>query len=97
MPNPIPNLEYHGFSLADHTGSLLLKPPTKQVKDVYEVANTTNSLSTIITYRDRLRDILLENVPVQWGKKCIGYEETDDGVWVLFEDGSKEFCDILVG
>ncbi|PKY37132.1 hypothetical protein RhiirB3_533721, partial [Rhizophagus irregularis] len=66
MPNPIPNLEYHGFSLADHTGSLLLKPPTKQVKDVYEVANTTNSLSTIITYRDRLRDILLENVPVQW-------------------------------
>ncbi|CAG8568632.1 9161_t:CDS:2 [Rhizophagus irregularis] len=77
-------------------GSLLLKPPTKQVKDVYEVANTTNSLSTIITYRDRLRDILLENVPVQWGKKCIGYEETDDGVWVLFEDGSKEFCDILV-
>ncbi|RGB42778.1 hypothetical protein C1646_809754 [Rhizophagus diaphanus] len=38
-----------------------------------------------------------ENVPVQWGKKCIRYEETDDGVWVLFEDGSKEFCDILVG
>jgi 2-polyprenyl-6-methoxyphenol hydroxylase-like FAD-dependent oxidoreductase len=51
----------------------------------------------IVTYRDKLRHVLLENVPVQWGKKCIGYEETDDGVWVLFEDGSKEFCDILVG
>ncbi|CAB4379165.1 unnamed protein product [Rhizophagus irregularis] len=94
-PNPIPNLEYHGFSLADHTGSLLLRPPTKQVKDIYEVANS--NFSIIIAYRDRLRDVLLENVPVQWGKKCIGYEETDDGVWVLFEDGSKEFCDILVG
>jgi hypothetical protein len=23
--------------------------------------------------------------------------ETDDGVWVLFEDGLMEFCDILVG
>ncbi|RGB42772.1 hypothetical protein C1646_750516 [Rhizophagus diaphanus] len=96
-PNPIPNLEYHGFSLADHTGSLLLRPPSKQVKDIYEVANLTTSFSIIITYRNRLRDVLLENVPVQWGKKCIGYEETDDGVWVLFEDGSKEFCDILVG
>ncbi|PKK72593.1 FAD/NAD(P)-binding domain-containing protein [Rhizophagus irregularis] len=96
-PNPIPNLEYHGFSLADHTGSLLLRPPSKQVKDIYEIANLTTSFSIIITYRNRLRDVLLENVPVQWGKKCIGYEETDDGVWVLFEDGSKEFCDILVG
>ncbi|CAB5192794.1 unnamed protein product [Rhizophagus irregularis] len=72
-PNPIPNLEYHGFSLADHTGSLLLRPPSKQVKDIYEIANLTTSFSIIITY------------------------QTDDGVWVLFEDGSKEFCDILVG
>jgi 2-polyprenyl-6-methoxyphenol hydroxylase-like FAD-dependent oxidoreductase len=97
MPNPIPNVEYHGFSLFDHTGSLLLSPPTKQVKDVYEVANTSVGFSIILTYRDKLRHVLLENVPVQWGKKCIRYEETDDGVWVFFEDGSKEFCDILVG
>jgi len=31
------------------------------------------------------------------GKKCIGYEETEEGVWVKFGDGSQEFCDILVG
>ncbi|GBC06870.1 hypothetical protein RclHR1_07100006 [Rhizophagus clarus] len=97
MPNAVPDLEYHGFTLADHTGSLLLRPPTKQVKDIYEVANTSVGFSVAITYRDRLREVLLENVPVQWGKKCIGYEETEDGIWVLFEDGSKEFCDILVG
>ncbi|PKC10525.1 FAD/NAD(P)-binding domain-containing protein [Rhizophagus irregularis] len=96
MPNPIPDVERHGFSLSDHTGCLLLKPPSKLAKDVYGVANASGS-SEIITYRDRLRDVLLENVPVQWGKKCIGYEETEKGVWVFFEDASKEFCDILVG
>ncbi|CAG8625613.1 FAD/NAD(P)-binding domain-containing protein [Rhizophagus irregularis] len=96
MPNPIPDVECHGFSLNDHMGNLLLKPPSKQAKDVYGVANASG-FSAIITYRDRLRDVLLENVPVQWGKKCIGYEETEEGVWVFFEDGSKEFCDILVG
>jgi hypothetical protein len=96
IPDPIPE-EYHGGSIADHTGYLLLKPPVKQVKNVYEMENS-DSFSAIIAYRDRLRDdILLENVPVQWGKKCIGYEETEEGVWVCFEDDSREFCDILVG
>src|SRR3954451_18046628 len=98
MPDPIPDVEFHGISIADHTGKLLFKPPFKQVKDVYEIAKFSSGFSIIIIYRDRLRDdILLENVPVQWGKKCIGYEEIEEGVWVLFEDGSREFCDILVG
>ena len=45
----------------------------------------------------RFRDVLLEDVPVQWSKKCVGYEETKEGVLVLFKDRSREFCDILVG
>src|SRR4051794_29705202 len=66
MPNPIPNVEYHGASITDHTGDLLLKPPFQQVKDVYEIEkNPKHLISTIITYRDRLRDVLLEGVPVQ--------------------------------
>ena len=97
MPNPIPNVEHHGFSLSDHTGKILLKPPSKQVKDVYELEKVSSGFSAIITYRDRLRDVLSENVPIQWDKKCIGYEETEEGVWVFFKDGSQEFCDILVG
>ena len=98
MPNPIPNVEYHGISITDYTGNILLKPPFKQVKDVYEIETISNQfLTEIITYRDRLRDVLLGGVPVQWGKKCIGYEETKEGVWVFFDDGSREFCDILVG
>ncbi|CAG8624869.1 8811_t:CDS:2, partial [Scutellospora calospora] len=49
------------------------------------------------TYRNRLRDVLLEGVDVQWDKKCIGYEECENGVWALFEDGTREFGDLLVG
>ncbi|PKC02935.1 hypothetical protein RhiirA5_402180 [Rhizophagus irregularis] len=66
IPNSVPNIEYHGFSLSDHMGNLLLRPPTKQAKDVYEVANISVGYSIIVTYRDKLRHVLLENVPVQW-------------------------------
>ncbi|RIA92898.1 hypothetical protein C1645_736001 [Glomus cerebriforme] len=97
MPNPIPDVENHGISLTDHAGNILLQSPSRPFKDVYEIAKRSHGLSVIVTYRDRLRDVLLENVPVQWGKKCIGYEETKEGVWVFFEDGTREFCNILVG
>ncbi|PKY33099.1 hypothetical protein RhiirB3_532324, partial [Rhizophagus irregularis] len=66
IPNPVLNVEYHGLSLTDHTGNLLLRPPDKQVKDVFEAANLSVGSSIIITYRDKLRHVLLENVPVQW-------------------------------
>ncbi|CAB4393798.1 unnamed protein product [Rhizophagus irregularis] len=57
---------------------------------------TITSSEMTVAYRDRLRDVLLENVPVQWGKKLVRYEETDEGVWINFDNGSREFCDILV-
>ena len=96
MPNPVPG-EYHGISITDHTGNLLLKTPTKQVKDVYEIAKNPEYPSVIVSYRNRLRDVLLQDAPVQWEKKCIGYEETGDGVWVKFDDGSKEFGHLVIG
>ncbi|CAG8524536.1 10123_t:CDS:2 [Funneliformis mosseae] len=95
--NPIPNVEFHGASLIDNKGTLLLHPPSKQFKDFNELVKVPDELSVMITYRDRLRDVLLEGVPVTWGKKCIRYEETKDGVCVMFDDGSQDFCDILVG
>ncbi|RGB37229.1 hypothetical protein C1646_695369 [Rhizophagus diaphanus] len=97
MPNPIPEIETHGITITDQVGNVLLTPPTKPFKDVYELAKISRGLSSMITYRDRLRDVLLEDVPVQWNKKCIKYVETEGGVWVFFEDGSQEFCNILVG
>ncbi|PKK69455.1 hypothetical protein RhiirC2_712652 [Rhizophagus irregularis] len=97
MPNSISDVETHGITVTDQIGNVLLAPPTKSFKDVYEIAKISRGLSSIITYRNRLRDVLLEGVPVQWNKKCIKYVETQEGVWVFFEDGSQEFCNILVG
>src|SRR5579862_1858105 len=96
MPNTVPDAEVHGIIVTDEVGNALVAPPAKPFKDVYEIANM-NGMGVVITYRDRLRDVLLEDVPVQWNKKCIGYEETQEGVWVFFDDGSREFGDILVG
>ena len=97
MPNPKPKEEFHGICITDHTGNPLIQPPSKQVKDVYELGKISDDYSLIITYRDRLRDVLLEDVPVQWNKRCVGFEETEDGVLAIFEDGSREFGNILVG
>jgi hypothetical protein len=97
MPNPIPDVETHGITITDQVGNTLLTPPAKPFKDVYELAKISRGLSSMIIYRDRLRDVLLEDVPVQWNKKFIKYIETQEGIWVFFEDGSQEFCDILVG
>ncbi|CAB5377020.1 unnamed protein product [Rhizophagus irregularis] len=67
IPNPVPGVEYHGTSFSDHEGNLLLRPPFKQFKNIYEIAEIPDHfLSGTIAYRDRLRDVLLENVPVQW-------------------------------
>lgn len=97
IPNPLPGVEFHGASLFDNKGNLILHPPSIQFKDFNELVKVDDEYSVLVTYRDRLRDVLLESVPVTWGKKCIGYEETKDGVWAMFDDGSQEFCDILVG
>jgi 2-polyprenyl-6-methoxyphenol hydroxylase-like FAD-dependent oxidoreductase len=96
FPNTILDVEDHGISITDHTGNLLFQPRSKKFKDVYEFSKISG-FTLAVCYRDRFRDILSEKVPIQWDKKCIGYEEIQDGVWVIFEDGSREFCDILVG
>jgi 2-polyprenyl-6-methoxyphenol hydroxylase-like FAD-dependent oxidoreductase len=40
---------------------------------------------------------MLEGVNTQWGKKCIGYDEFDDEVWAIFQDGTRVRGDILIG
>ena len=97
IPNIVPDVENNGVVLTDGVGNVIFKSPVTQIKDVYEFANLTHGMTPMVTYRNRLRDILLEGVPVQCDKKCIRYEETQDGVWVFFKDGSQEFCNILVG
>ncbi|KAJ5273388.1 hypothetical protein N7478_008513 [Penicillium angulare] len=47
--------------------------------------------------RAKLRDWLLQDVPVEWGKRFTGYEELSDGVTVQFEDGTEARGSLLVG
>ncbi|CAG8718893.1 4995_t:CDS:2, partial [Dentiscutata erythropus] len=90
MPDPIPK-ENHSISIIDHAGRQLLYFSQNKSKSVYEIESLKHDFAGIVTYRNRLRDVLLEGVDIQWGKKCVGYEECDNGVWALFEDGTREF------
>ncbi|KAJ4287129.1 hypothetical protein N0V88_007751 [Collariella sp. IMI 366227] len=47
--------------------------------------------------RSRLRDWLLTNLPVQWGKIVTDIEHNEDGVAVHFKDGTIAKGDMLVG
>ncbi|KAF0432013.1 FAD/NADP-binding domain-containing protein [Gigaspora margarita] len=96
MPDSVPK-EHHAVAVIDHVGRNLCHIPLHQTKTVYEIEPLKHDFAGIVTYRNRLRDVLLEDVDIQWGKKCVGYEESDDGVWVLFEDGTREFGNLLIG
>ncbi|KAF0562304.1 FAD/NADP-binding domain-containing protein [Gigaspora margarita] len=96
MPDPTPS-EYHTSLLTDHIGRRLLHKPHQKTKNVYEIEPLKHDYAGIVSYRNVLREVLLEGVDIQWGKKCVGYEESDDGVWALFADGTREFGDLLIG
>ncbi|CAI2170861.1 17062_t:CDS:2 [Funneliformis geosporum] len=97
IPDPIVDLETQNINICDHKGSLLLKSPAFKFKNLHEYSKLKSEFTVASTYRDRLRDLLLEGIDVQWGKKCIGYEEDEEGVCAIFEDGSRVKGDFLIG
>src|SRR6266496_991215 len=62
----------------DYKGAELYRTPTIRSKSLFVLATTISDGSVITSYRDKLRDLMLEGVDVQWGKKCIGYDELDN-------------------
>ncbi|CAG8795263.1 4516_t:CDS:2, partial [Dentiscutata erythropus] len=96
IPDPTPT-ECHTLALTDDVGRYLLYSPRQKTKNVYEIEPLKHDFAGIVAYRNILRDVLLEGVDIQWGKKCVSYEESDGGIWVLFEDGTREFGDLLIG
>jgi len=46
--------------------------------------------------RQRLRNWMAHNIPVQWGKHVTRIEHNDDGVSVFFKDGTSAKGDVLV-
>ncbi|CAG8673424.1 7561_t:CDS:2, partial [Funneliformis mosseae] len=63
----------------------------------------------VVTVHDHLGNVLFKTpgyqvknvyelgIDVQWDKKCVGYHENEEGVWVIFEDGTRGRGDFLVG
>ncbi len=97
IPEPRINIEKSNMKVFDQAGSLLLESSEYKFENFYQFGKWNDQLAFIPTYRDRLRDLLLEDIDVQWGKKCIEYDEDEEGVWAIFEDGSKVRGDFLIG
>ncbi|KXH43094.1 early conidial development-2 [Colletotrichum simmondsii] len=67
-------------------------------KPSWRVGVTDDETGKIVrANRQRLRDWLLQHLPVQFNKRLVRLEEQDDKVVAHFEDGSSEIGDILVG
>ncbi|KAG9288534.1 hypothetical protein G9A89_000507 [Geosiphon pyriformis] len=99
LPHAVPDHmegEKHGLCIVNHTGKILATHKGKHANNVYELAKSPEN-SRLCIYRHKLRELLLEGVTIKWGKRCIGYEETKVGVWAFFDDGTREFGDMLVG
>lgn len=47
--------------------------------------------------RSELRNLLREEVNIEWGKRLVRFEDTGDQVIAHFEDGSRATGDLLVG
>lgn len=47
--------------------------------------------------REGLRKLLSEDIPVQWNKKLVNFETTDNGVTAFFEDGTTASGSIIIG
>ncbi|CAG8604883.1 11415_t:CDS:2 [Funneliformis mosseae] len=95
--NPIPNAEFHGITIADHLGNFMFKPPNKQVKEVYELSKITDEYCALIFYRDRLRNVLLEDVPVQWGELVLLNDPNDPEKYLFktYNPFKRRNCEIL--
>lgn len=84
MENPL-----YGFLMADHKLNGLVRFPVQNVGTVPTKLSLVN--------RFRLRDILASGLDIQWNKKFVRYEETDESVVAYFDDGSTFTSSILVG
>ncbi|HEY9714966.1 MAG TPA: FAD-dependent monooxygenase [Chroococcales cyanobacterium] len=79
--------------------------PSGELLDQFDFAGLAQKVGapTVCVHRAELQRILRNAVvagdadAVQTGRKCINWEEKDGAVSVLFEDGSCELADLLVG
>ncbi|CAG8850974.1 29262_t:CDS:2, partial [Racocetra persica] len=65
MPDSAPE-EHHTMSTVDHVGRQLFFIPQLKYKSIYEIEPLKHDFAGVVTYRNRLRDVLLEGVNIQW-------------------------------
>ncbi|CAG8724621.1 5746_t:CDS:2, partial [Scutellospora calospora] len=59
MPDPVPK-EHHTIAINDHVGRRLFRFPNIKYKSIHEIEPLKHDYAGIVTYRNRLRDVLLE-------------------------------------
>ncbi len=64
IPEPRINIEKNNSKRFDQTGYLLLGSPEYKFQNFYQFCKWNDRLAFIPTYRDRLRDLLLEGIDV---------------------------------
>ena len=69
----------------------------EQLKVLLKVSGSTETCSTALVNRWKLRDLLTQGVNIEWNKKFVRYEEFPDHVVAHFEDGTTAKADILIG
>lgn len=80
------------FQYNEPSGTPLMRLPINQQGGV--------SGSTLAVHHDDLWQILYAALPknrVHMAKKCVGYEQVDNGVRVRFPDDTEEHADFLIG
>ena len=73
------------YSLANHTR-----------KELFRFGEGTGQ-PFVRVERGKFRNWLLQDVPVEWGKRITGYEEHSGSVTARFDDGTEARGNILVG
>lgn len=68
---------------------------TSQMKILMKIPLGKDAVVQLL--RTELRNVLLQGINVQWGKRLVSFEDHQTSVRAIFEDGSSASGDLLVG
>lgn len=79
-----------------HSGGVIYSLADSTRRELFRFGEGTDQ-PFVRVERAKLRDWLLQNVPVEWGERFVGYEEQPGGIIARFEDGTEARGSLLVG
>lgn len=72
-------LDLQGYCFMDGTTGRMIQKDIKKFDETVELRVS----------RGKLRDWLSIGIEIQWGKKLVSYREDEEGVMVIFDDGTR--------